>query len=74
MNDSAPERDWGPPTRAVGRVGAAEDGGGVGVVGRRRCHGGGGGGRLADAPLLPASSCYVLVMFTGPEMKNVYMF
>ncbi len=63
MNDSAPERNRGASTRGVGRVGAAGAGGGAGVVVLWRCHGGGGCGGVADAPLLPPSSCYVLVMF-----------
>jgi hypothetical protein len=59
-----PECHWCEATPAVGGVGPPGAGCGADMVGRRRRYRGCGGGRVADAPLFPTSSRYVLVLLS----------
>ncbi len=67
----ASERDRCEAPTAVGRVGQPGAGGVASMVGRRRRCSGRGGGRVADAPLFPTSSRYVLVLISYLKFRKL---
>ena len=56
---------------ACGHLGEPGAGGADRLVGRRRRSRGHGGGGVADAPLLPPSSCHFLVLILDLKLRKL---